>query len=886
MTSSSSRITTDGAPDVIGRTLGHYRIASRLGQGGMGEVYLAEDTRLHREVALKLLPAELAGDPERRRRFEREAQAVAALNHPNIVVVHSVEEAEGVPFLTMELVEGRALSELIPKDGLPLGRFLELAVPLADAISAVHSRGITHRDLKPENVMVTGEGRVKVLDFGLAKRMEGAPVGEGASGLPPATTTEPGRILGTVPYMSPEQAQGKAVDHRSDVFSLGAVLYLMATGRRPFEGDDPASILSSVLKDTPPPVTELRPALPRDLGRIVRHCLHKDPERRYQTAKDIRNELEELKKEVDSGALQLPAAERARQPLVTIAVVAGLGVLVLGISIWALFFRGEAPEAARETRPVTTLEGWESGPTWFGSLIAYSKPGPEGDDIYFTTSSGGDPVRLTRSPPSHWDPRWSPDGRYIAYLSDRGADMALCLMISSGGSERELARSDPNLGAMPWSPDGKELLFTRGGALWKVDIATYKETPLTDPAVGGSSASWSPDGRWIAFTRRQDGRPGLWLLPSQGGEPLELLVDQHSNDEPAWSEDSRRVVFTSIRPGPSKDLWEIEVSSRSLRRLTAGRADDGEPTVAGDGRIAYVEGRENADLYICTVADGSHDKITAYSAGSYFPRFAPDRPRLVYVSSQSGDAELWMLDLTTRTERQLTFDLRWSGPPDWSPDGSRIVFVSNRDGAPRLWLLDADVGAPHLLMDRIVSYAEMLPRWSPDGRTIVFFSGEDEVWAVDSDGENPRRLLSEVLQGGRRERFSSGFDWYQDSRRAVYSRPASDGSREEELVVRDLENGPEAVLYRGNHAEPIVSPDGRMVAFCRGRHAQQELCIMRLRQPDSPDGLPERIGDPQQLTDGRSAWHVHNGGWSPDGTRIAYTRVEAESDIVVIENDR
>ncbi len=261
---------------MIGRSLGHYQIASRLGQGGMGEVYLAEDSKLNRKVALKILPPELAGDSERRRRFEREAQAIAAINHPNIVMVHSVEEAEGVHFITMELVEGRGLSELIPKDGLALGRFFEMAVPLADAISAVHARGITHRDLKPENVMVTSDGRVKVLDFGLAKLMEAASAGEAASQRH-TTTTEPGRILGTVAYMSPEQAEGKPVDHRSDIFSLGVVLYVMATGRRPFEGDTPASILSSVLKDTPPSVTERRPALPRDLGRIVRLCLTRIP---------------------------------------------------------------------------------------------------------------------------------------------------------------------------------------------------------------------------------------------------------------------------------------------------------------------------------------------------------------------------------------------------------------------------------------------------------------------------------------------------------------------------------------------------------------------------------------------------------------------------------
>jgi len=870
---------------VIGRTLGHYRIAGRLGKGGMGEVYLAEDTKLNRRVALKVLRAEVAGDPERRRRFEREAQAVAALNHPNIVMVHSVEEAEGVHFITMELVEGRTLSELIPKDGLPLGRFFELAAPLADAVSAAHERGITHRDLKPENVMVTGEGRVKVLDFGLAKLMEGAPAGEAASQFPTATQTEPGRILGTVAYMSPEQAQGKPVDHRSDVFSLGVVLYVMATGRRPFEGDTPASTLAAILKDTPSSVTELKPALPRHLGRIVRRCLHKDPERRYQTVKDIRNELEELNKELDSGELQAPLVERARRPLATILTAAGLGVLALGISIYAVFFRGEAAEDAWEIRPLTTMQGWEGSPTWSpdGSLVAYDKPGPEGDDIYVMGSSGGDPVRLTRSPPGNREPRWSPTGQYIAYASERGADTAICLIppLPLGGPTRELLPIvHGSLGAMPWSPDGKELLIPRDGALWKVDIGTGEETRLTDPGVWAELATWSPDGKWIAFSRA-DGS-GLWLLPAGGGEPRRLLVDEHRNWGPAWSSDSQRILFSSDRAASSLDLWEVDVDSGRLRQLTSGPVQDEAPTVARDGRVAFAQAREGADLYIVRVTDGSRRQITFHRGGSYRPRFAPDGSKLVYESNRSGAYEIWTLDLATGTEQQLTFDHRYASSADWSPDGRQIVFFSNRDGDPRLWLLNEAGGAPRRLMDRAVSNSA--PKWSPDGRAISFYV-ENDVWAVDPDGGNPRRLLSGVLRPGHMSEASE-FNWYRDSRHAVYTRRAEDGSGEPQMVVRDLASGREVVLFRGAHAETIVAPDGRAVAFCRGSPFQQELCVLRLRPPDSSAGLPEPIGDPQQLTDGKGAWHVHNGGWSPDGKEIAYTHAAPESDILVIENYR
>src|SRR6187401_1756726 len=267
----------------------------------MGEVFLAEDGKLGRKVALKVLAHALAADPERRGRFEREARAVAALNHPNIITIYSVEDLDGVLFLTMELVEGKTLTELIPPQGMSLEQLLHVGIPLADAVGAAHQRGITHRDLKPANVMVTDEGRVKVLDFGLAKLQEESPVDGLSVTVTKEHLTTEGRIVGTVAYMSPEQAQGKAVDARSDVFSLGVLLFEMATGEKPFKGDTNISMLSAIIKDTPSSVTDLRQDLPHDVGRILKRCLAKDPEDRYQTAKDLRNDLRSLKEDVESG---------------------------------------------------------------------------------------------------------------------------------------------------------------------------------------------------------------------------------------------------------------------------------------------------------------------------------------------------------------------------------------------------------------------------------------------------------------------------------------------------------------------------------------------------------------------------------------------------------
>ena len=330
---------------MIGRTLNHYKIVSELGSGGMGEVYLAEDTKLHRQVALKVLASSVADDAERRARFEREARAVAALNHPNIVTIHSVEEAEGLHFITMELVRGKTLSELIPAGGLALDKLFQLAIPLADAVSAAHQKGITHRDLKPANVMLNEDGRLKILDFGLAKLREEPSSTAAETQLPTQSVTQEGHILGTVAYMSPEQAEGKAVDHRSDIFSLGIILFEMATGQRPFRGDTKISLISSILKDDPPSLTDMGRVLPRHLARIVGHCLQKDPSRRLQSTLDLRNELEGLKEEVASGTSAVSSAAGPvagpegplRRPWLRLV---GLGLVIAAVAYGAYHSRG------------------------------------------------------------------------------------------------------------------------------------------------------------------------------------------------------------------------------------------------------------------------------------------------------------------------------------------------------------------------------------------------------------------------------------------------------------------------------------------------------------------------------------------------------------------
>jgi len=367
---------------MIGKTLAHYEITGLLGKGGMGEVYRARDTKLKRDIALKILPAELAANPARLQRFQREAEAVAGVNHPHIVTLYSVEMEAGTHFLTMELVEGHELGHFLSPDGMPLAKVFEIGTAVADALAAAHAKGIVHRDLKPANVMITKDGHVKVLDFGLAKLAETGPQTPDDITLALGLTRE-GAVLGTVPYMSPEQLRGRDVDYRSDIFSLGVLLYELSAGRRPFQGDNSADLTSSILKEAPSSLTELRPELPRHLGRIVDHCLEKEPKDRYQSALDIRNELRGLRREMESGVSQTTgpvasapttaAAERRRRLWVGLTVA----VAVLALAGAFLIGRNDGPTQEPEVA-VSAAEGPSI------AVMAFADLSPNQDQEYFS----------------------------------------------------------------------------------------------------------------------------------------------------------------------------------------------------------------------------------------------------------------------------------------------------------------------------------------------------------------------------------------------------------------------------------------------------------------------------------------------------------------------
>jgi len=880
---------------MIGKTLAHYEVVASLGKGGMGEVYVAEDTKLKRRIALKVLPQEMAADPERRSRFEREARAVAALNHPNIVTVHSVEETDGVHFITMELVEGKTLAKILPKNGFALSELLEIAIPLADAVSSAHRTGITHRDLKPDNIMVDAEGRLRVLDFGLAKLHDPAGLEEGMTQAPTATMeTEEGKILGTVAYMSPEQAEGKTVDPRSDVFSLGTILHEMATGERPFRGDTKMSTIGSILRDQPASVTEHNRSLPRHLGRIIRRCLAKDPDRRYQTALDLRNELEELKAEIDSGELDAEPGRAMSRPrrftrygsLLAIVVVAA----IVGVIAVRSLLQSDTPAAATTSHPITATSAWKIGLNWSpeSEFIAYSEVASGSLEMMVKPVAGGDAVVRAGGPGDQVIPRWSPDGKYLAYVSTAEPGTFVYLMPPHGGSPRRLIETNipaldvdllnNSMGDHPWSLDGRTLLVSRitpSGqlAIYRVDRDNGDAEQLTHPPAGSDDlgASYSLNGERIVFQRRANARGALLTMAQTGGVPEVLLADEFDNLAPAWRLDNRRIVFLSDRGGGFIKLWEIEIATGSISQMTFGTLGVYAFSVSADDRIAYAPYWHDTFLFTVDVDTGEKSQLTSYTEDNYGARFSPDGGTVAYHSTRTEDSEIWLHHLDGRPETRVTDHPSWDLYPEWSPDGQQLVFVSNRDGPYKIFIANSDGGDVRLLVDQPVTLrtpfpvnSELVCRWSPDGEWISYLvagDGGSALWTVRPDGGgDARKVLDNVI----------GFDWYQDARHAVYTRQL--GS-ENELVAVDLETGRKQILFVGPLMEIDVAPDGRAVAFCSGRsHSGMGLARLRLDPPSEPGGLPQAIGEPEYVVRSERTWHVHNGGWSPDSKKLVYTR--------------
>jgi len=745
---------------MIGRTILHSEITEKLGEGGMGVVYKARDSHLKRFVALKVLPPEKVADPERKQRFVQEARAASALNHPNIVTVHDIDQWDGIDFIAMEYVEGKTLGELIGRKGLKLNEALKYAIQIADALAKSHAAGIVHRDLKPGNVMVTPDGRVKVLDFGLVKLTETAPVGPEDSTVTEKPSTELGLIVGTASYMAPEQAEGRNVDARSDIFSFGSLLYEMLTGRRAFQWDSQALTLAAISHREPPP---LPGETPHDLEKVIALCLRKDPARRFQHMGDAKVELEQLKEELDSGKLAGAAAsERRHGRLRMWAAIAAAALLLAAVVVWRQR-EGRLPIDLKAVA-LTSYSGIEDDPSLSpdGSKVAFQWNGEKEDnyDIYVKQIGGsGTPVRLTTDPAIDCCPAWSPDDRWIAFVRKQKSNWAVLLIPSVGGPERELTEISKS-SALSWTPDAKWLAFSEQDSppqgplsIWAINVDTIERRRLTtfvtqsagaEFPLGDSAPAISPDGSALAFARQV--KSYIWSFYVQRltrdlrpqGEP-KMVTDRRYGYEGgiAWTANGREIVYAA-GGGAVQSLWRVPAyGGRAPQRLPYASPAAIEPAIASSPpRLVYTWWLRNVNLWRLDLRTGERKMLIGSTYDQRIPQYSPDGRKIALQSDRSGNMEVWTCDADGSDCLQIThFDGPQCGTPRWSPDGRWLALDSRVEGQSEIYVVAADGGKPRRITYH--PHGDLIPSWSHDGLWIYFASdrsGQYEVWKAPKDG--------------------------------------------------------------------------------------------------------------------------------------------------------
>lgn len=747
---------------MTGRTILQYRVLEKLGEGGMGAVFKALDTRLDRLVAVKVLPSGKISDEDLKRRLIREARAASALNHPNIITIYEIETAERdgekVDFIVMEYVAGKTLEHLIGAHGLPIDKVLKYGAQIAAALTAAHESGIIHRDLKPSNIMVTDSGQVKVLDFGLAKLAE-PQLGTDAD-LTRTILAQTGMatLVGTAAYMSPEQVEGQPADSRSDIFSFGSTLFEMMTGQRAFQRQTVTSTIVAILRDDPKFSAAGAPDVPQQLHHIINRCLRKDPSRRIQHMVEVKLELEELQAELEAGPsgakpAGIPALNRRRWLLPVLS--ASAVIVAAGIASYAVFHRRQ-PGPNLRVVPLATYPGLERYPSLSpdGRQVAFSWNGSKQNhsDIYVKLVAGGGPLRLTTSPDEDTMPRWSPDGERIAFV--RGKSI---LQVSSlGGPERKVRQlRDIFFGhQLAWTPDANSLIVPDAPSeddpysLWSFKLEGSREKKLTSPpdwVIGDCDPAISPDGRKLAFARWfTTSSADIFVSDMHDGTPRRLTEDNARIDGLAWTPDGREVVFSSNRDG-SFGLWRTRASGESAsgpsRVIGSGPGavspviSDGPPVRLACARIVIDFNIGRIDLPITPRGVSSGMDIIASTRTDDSPRFSPDGSKVAFVSDRTGSTEIWVAKSDGSNQIQLTFLESSTGSPHWSPDGLSIVFDSLAKGNKEIFTVPVDGGVPQRVT--ITKSQEWRPSYSRDGRWIYFGSDRSrspQIWKMPSRG--------------------------------------------------------------------------------------------------------------------------------------------------------
>jgi Tol biopolymer transport system component len=886
-----------------GTKLGPYEIVASIGAGGMGEVYRARDPRLGREVAIKVLPAYLCRDPDRLRRFEQEARAAGALNHPNILAVYDVGTHDGAPYLVTELLEGTTLRDRLGGGGLPARKAVEYAVQIAQGLAAAHDKGIVHRDLKPENIFVCRDGRSKILDFGLAKLTAPEAGDATVTGLEAVDETGKGVVLGTAGYMSPEQVRGEKADARSDIFSFGVVLYEALSGQRAFAGRSAADRASAILKEDPPDLRATGRNVPPAVERIVRHCLEKSPGERFQSARDLAFHLETAPPDSETGAA-VPRVAQKRRTLSAGWVIACLAILAAAGAGWWSRGRLQADHGDVRFLRLTDFAGLEESPAFSpdGKSVAFVSDSTGSRQIWIRLLAGGPPLQITHDAVEHLDPRWSQDSAAIIYFTpppEGNAQGTLWEVPALGGAPRRLISS---MSGADVSRDGRRLTFFRLNGQ-QMELVVSDRDGLNAKVVMQAAVSfsyrqprWSPDDGSIAYLHsRQNWADDVYLVPSAGGSVRQVTDDNTLMSGLAWVADGSRLLYSSARGStvlylPTMHLWTISRAGKDLRQLTFGESGDENPDVDREGRIVVSRRHMRFDIWKFPVDGDPADnvrravRITHQTGHVQTPTLSPNDREMAYLSDNGGHGNLWVMELEGGETHQITYEKDSStvmGVPIWSPDGNSITFATNSPSklgrGVGYWLIHPDGSGLHLTI--------------PEGAWATW-SG-DSKWLYYADSSPFRetgsyRLMKSPVDGGSavvvRSDNARGPALAPDGSALYYVVPLENlnGLLDYELRVARPEDGPSKLLahisgervpiWQGLH--PVISRDGKWLVLPLDDGQGTNIWVL-----PTGGGVLRRITDFGQ----KRTFIARRVSWSSDGKWVFAAVGEGDSDIVQMD---
>jgi Tol biopolymer transport system component/tRNA A-37 threonylcarbamoyl transferase component Bud32 len=857
-----------------GEMLGQYRVETMIGQGGMGVVYRAWDTRLDRRIALKILRPEQLNDPVHRQRLVREARAASALIHPNIVTVHDIGSDRDIDFIAMEHVEGRPLDQVIPASGLAPRQALAYAIQIAGALAGAHASGVVHRDLKPGNVMVTREGLVKLLDFGLARKTRRNQSGQ-------FTVTLNAEIAGTPQYMSPEQIRGEEIDPRADVFSFGAVLYRMLAGHDLFERGGPVETMNAILAADAAEAIETGTAISPSVKSVILHCLEKAPEDRFQSAQDLTYALEACAAPMGP----MPAATTAG-PLRRYGPWVAAMTLACAVGIW-LGKPGMEPSVdGRIFAQITNDVGAELFPSLSPDAknLVFAGKSAGNWDIYLQQVGAAEAANLTKdSPLDETQPAFSPDGHSIAFRSERDGG-GIFVMRSDGSGVRRISDAGYN---PAWSPDGKQIVYGeesivrpedrsgRVSRLWVVEVSSGKKRPLTKD--DGVQPHWSPHGQFIAYWAIDlDGDRDLWTVPASGGSPVRITRDHFLDWNPVWSPDGAWIYFCSNRGG-SMEIWRVPMKESTGEARGAPeviRTPASYPahlSLSRDGRhLAYVQQITTGRLDVVRFDPGRElvvsepKQILQSTSGASRPSLSPDGKWLAYNSTEQEE-DLMVVNADGSGLRRLTNGEYHNRGPRWSPDGRQIAFFSTRSGEWEIWTTDAD-GSNFRQVTNVAGNNVAWPVWSADGKHLAYTLFGLNTFVIELDKpwnqQTPEKLPPFPVEG----QMFNGWNWSPDGRML-----AGFLDRDNGVAVYLPETGSFKKLAE-HGADPVWLSDSRRLLFLdRGK----------IQLLDSATGVTRELVSVTPEEVARRGFAI-----SPDDTRIYFSVSTTESDVWMVEFQR